>query len=188
MAKSLPPLPEVPDFAARIGADLDKLKWLLWHGNTFRAEEVLSWLEDDLSTDTEDENPPEAHKPTATAPADTPRSQGLTESVSTQTEPGLRTAGVGTLSALAKEGASRNRAVWYWTATLPLPVRHGDPAGAAQDDRGQSLASTLRKSSSLIPESFHVGVSHVQSCATTHETEFVLDSPRQAPCFIDDHL
>jgi hypothetical protein len=58
MAKSLPPLPEVPDFAARIGADLDKLKWLLWHGNTFRADQVLSWLEDDLYTDTE--NPPEA--------------------------------------------------------------------------------------------------------------------------------
>jgi hypothetical protein len=57
MAKSLPPLPEVPDFEARIGADLDKLKWLLWHGNTFRAEEVLSWLEDDLYT--EDENPPQ---------------------------------------------------------------------------------------------------------------------------------
>jgi hypothetical protein len=60
MAKSLPSLPEAPDFAARIGVDLDKLKWLLWHGNTFRADQVLSWLEDDLYTDTEDENPPEA--------------------------------------------------------------------------------------------------------------------------------
>jgi hypothetical protein len=60
MAKSLPPLPEIPDFAARIGADLAKLKWLLWHGNTFRADQVLSWLEDDLYTDTEDDNPPEA--------------------------------------------------------------------------------------------------------------------------------
>jgi hypothetical protein len=60
MAKSLPPLPEVPDFAARIGADLERLKWLLWHGNTFRADQVLSWLEDDLYTDTEDDNPPEA--------------------------------------------------------------------------------------------------------------------------------
>jgi hypothetical protein len=59
MAKSLLPLPEVPDFAARIGADLDKLKWLLWHGNTFRADQVLSWLEDDLYTDPT-ENPPEA--------------------------------------------------------------------------------------------------------------------------------
>ena len=60
MAKSLPPLPEVPDFAARIGAGLDKLKWLLWHGNTFRAGQVLSWLQDDLCTGTDDENPPEA--------------------------------------------------------------------------------------------------------------------------------
>jgi hypothetical protein len=47
-------------------------------------------------------------------------------------------------------GMSRNRAVWYWAATFPRPVRHGDPAGAAQEDIGQSLASTLRKSSSLI--------------------------------------
>jgi len=59
-AKSLPPLPDVPDFAARIGAGLDKLKWLLWHGNTFRAGQVLSWLEDDLYTGTDDENPLEA--------------------------------------------------------------------------------------------------------------------------------
>jgi hypothetical protein len=43
----------------------------------------------------------------------------------------------------------RNRAVWYRAATLPWPVRHGDPAGAAQDDIGQSLASTRRKSSSF---------------------------------------
>ena len=59
MAKSLPPLPEVPDFAARTGAGLDKLKWLLWHGNTFRAGQVLGWLEDDLYTDPA-ENPPGA--------------------------------------------------------------------------------------------------------------------------------
>jgi hypothetical protein len=31
-----------------------------WHGNTFRADQVLSWLEDELCTDTEDESPPEA--------------------------------------------------------------------------------------------------------------------------------
>ena len=48
MAKSLPPLPEVPDFAARIGAGLDKLKWLLWHGNTFRAMQILEDLRDDF--------------------------------------------------------------------------------------------------------------------------------------------
>jgi hypothetical protein len=57
---------------------------------------------------------------------------------STHTEPGLRTAGVAALSAFAKDGTSRNRAVWYCTATFPFPVRHGDPAGAAQDDIGQS--------------------------------------------------
>jgi hypothetical protein len=54
----------------------------------------------------------------------------------------------GTLRAFARRGTSRNRAVWYWAATLPRLVRHGDPAGAAQDDIGQSLASTRRKSSS----------------------------------------
>ena len=60
--------------------------------------------------------------PAGSAPAGTGRGSW------TQTEPGLRTAGVGTLSALARDGTSRNRAVWYWTATLPFPVRHGDPA------------------------------------------------------------
>jgi hypothetical protein len=38
--------------------------------------------------------------------------------------------------------------VRYWAATLPRLVRQGDRAGAAQDDMGQSLASTRRKSSS----------------------------------------
>jgi hypothetical protein len=82
---------------------------------------------------------------------------------SAQAEPGLRSAGTGTLRAFARWGTSRNRAVWYWAATLPLPVRHGDPAGAAQEDIGQSLASTRRKSSSLTRRSFHVGVSLIQS-------------------------
>lgn len=52
-AKSLAPLPEVPDFAARIGADLERLKWLLWHGNTFRADQTLSRLDyvDDEAVD-----------------------------------------------------------------------------------------------------------------------------------------
>ena len=67
---------------------------------------------------------------------------------SVQAEPGRRTGETGTLSAFARAGTSRNRAVWYWAATRPRPVRHGDPAGAAQDDIGQSLASTRRKSSS----------------------------------------
>jgi hypothetical protein len=57
-AKSLAPLPEVPDFAARIGTDLERLKWLLWHGNTFRADQMLSWLEDDLYVDDETADPP----------------------------------------------------------------------------------------------------------------------------------
>ena len=89
---------------------------------------------------------------------------------SAQAEPGLRSGGTGTLRAFARWGTSRNRAVWYWAATLPLPVRHGDPAGAAQEDIGQSFASTRRKSSSLTRRSFHVGVSSVQPFATTHET------------------
>jgi len=37
----------------RIGADLERLKWLLWHGNTVRADQMLSWLEDDLYVDDE---------------------------------------------------------------------------------------------------------------------------------------
>jgi len=37
---------------------LERLKWLLWHGNTFRAERVLSWLEDDLDS----EDPGEAQR------------------------------------------------------------------------------------------------------------------------------
>ena len=76
--------------------------------------------------------------PTGPPPATTGRGS------STHPEPGRRTAGVATLSAFANEGTSRNRAVWYCTATLPFPVRHADPAGAAQDDIGQSLASTCR--------------------------------------------
>jgi hypothetical protein len=38
--------------------------------------------------------------------------------------------------------------VRYWVATLPRLVRQGDWAGAAQDNIGQSLAFTRRKSSS----------------------------------------
>jgi hypothetical protein len=83
--------------------------------------------------------------PIRTCPADpVPAATGRGSSV--QAEPGLRTGGTGTLRALARWGTSRNRAVWYWVATRPLPVRHGDPAGAAQEDIGQSLASTHKKS------------------------------------------
>ena len=103
-------------------------------------------------------------RPTGTAPAADGRGS------SAQAEPGLRSAGTGTLSTFASCGTSRNRAVWYCTATLPLPVRHGDPAGAAQEDIGQSFASTRRKSSSLTRGSFHGGVSSARPYATTPET------------------
>nr|WP_199536637.1 hypothetical protein [Spongiactinospora gelatinilytica] len=56
--------------------------------------------------------------------------------------PGLRADGVGAARALASAGTSRKQAVWYWTATLPLPVRQGESAGAAQEVIGQSWAST----------------------------------------------
>ena len=35
----------------QVAKDLERLKWLLWHGNTFRADQVLSWLEDDLDSE-----------------------------------------------------------------------------------------------------------------------------------------
>ena len=63
--------------------------------------------------------------------------------------PGLRGGGTGTARAFASRGTSRNRAVWYWAATLPRPVRQGESAGAAHDAIGQSFASARRKSSSL---------------------------------------
>jgi hypothetical protein len=57
-AKSLPPLPTAEHEQAegcvdrdRVAKDLERLKWLLWHGNTFRADQVLSWLEDDLDSE-----------------------------------------------------------------------------------------------------------------------------------------
>ena len=73
--------------------------------------------------------------------------------------------------------------MWYWVATLPLLVRHGDPAGAAQDDIGQSFASTRRKLSSLTRRSFHVSVSFIPPFATTHETWLALIGPQRAGCF-----
>jgi len=54
-------------------------------------------------------------------------------------------------------GTSRNRAVRYWAATRPRLVRQGEPAGAAQEDIGQSFASTCGKSFSLTRGSFHGG-------------------------------
>jgi len=107
---------------------------------------------------------------------------------SVQAEPGLRSGGTGTLRAFARWGTSRNRAVWYWAATLPRLVRQGDPTGAAQDDIGQSLASTRRKSSSLTRKSFHVCVSPVHLFATTHETRLGLIGHCQVGCFIGGRL
>jgi hypothetical protein len=59
MAKSLQPPPPDPDLGfsaetvtklvARIGPDLQRLKWFLWHGNVFRALQTV----DDLTTDLE---------------------------------------------------------------------------------------------------------------------------------------
>lgn len=36
--------------------------------------------------------------------------------------------------------------MWYWMATLPLLVRQGEPAGAAQVDIGQTCDSRCLKS------------------------------------------
>ena len=62
-ARSLPPLPTAGREQAQgcvdrdqVAKDLERLTWLLWHGSTFRADQVLSWLEDDLDS----EDPPEA--------------------------------------------------------------------------------------------------------------------------------
>ncbi|MER6947465.1 hypothetical protein ABT294_25875 [Nonomuraea sp. NPDC000554] len=38
--------------------------------------------------------------------------------------------------------ASRKRAVWYWTATFPLPVRHGEPAPCDTSPPGSGPPST----------------------------------------------
>jgi hypothetical protein len=64
-AKSLPPLPTAEHEQAegcvdrdQVAKDMERLKWLLWHGNTFRADQVLSWLEDDLDS----EDPGEAQR------------------------------------------------------------------------------------------------------------------------------
>jgi hypothetical protein len=98
--------------------------------------------------------------PTRTCPAGTVPTVGGRGS-SVQAEPGLRSGGTGTLGAFARWGTSRNRAVWYWAATLPRLGRQGDTAGTTHDDIGQSLASTRMKSSSPTRRSFHGRVSLV---------------------------
>lgn len=45
---------------------------------------------------------------------------GALTGVSEADVPGLRKAGGGTFNTLARWDTSRKRAVWYWTATLPL--------------------------------------------------------------------
>ncbi len=61
-AKSLPaPAEDVAEGRVdrdQVAKDLERLKWLLWHGNTFRADQMLSWLEDDLDS----EDPGEAQR------------------------------------------------------------------------------------------------------------------------------
>ena len=52
---------------------------------------------------------------------------------------------------------------------MPLPPR------AAQEDIGQSLASTRRESSPLTPESFHLSGSDTELYAPAHETESALN-------------
>jgi hypothetical protein len=63
MAKSLPspadPDPDLPsspprDLAAEVGSQLESLKWFLWHGNTFRAHQILDDLQVDLNTEEPD--------------------------------------------------------------------------------------------------------------------------------------
>lgn len=67
MAKSLrspPPDPDLTpspplDLAAEVASQLESLKWFLWHGNTFRADQIL----DDLQVDLDAEEPdPEQRK------------------------------------------------------------------------------------------------------------------------------
>ena len=66
-------------------------------------------------------------------------------SSSTQAVPGLRTGGTGTFSAFTSEGTRRNRAMWYWIATRPLVVRHGEPAGAAQVEHAEGSAGSHQR-------------------------------------------
>ena len=65
---------------------------------------------------------------------------------------------------------------------------HGEPAGAAQEDIGQSFASTRRKSFSLTRGSFHGGVSSARPYATTRETRFALSGIWRPGCFTGPRL
>lgn len=72
MAKSLRPPPPDPDLElpaetatkliARIGPDLARTKWFLWHGNVFRALTTLDDITADLQTLYPGEDPPKLLK------------------------------------------------------------------------------------------------------------------------------
>jgi len=84
-------------------------------------------------------------------------------------------------STVAEEGC--------WPFFLPVAlVRQGEPAGAAQEGIGQSLASTCRKSFSLTRGSFHGGVSSARPYATTRETRFARFGIWRPGCFTGPHL
>jgi hypothetical protein len=50
MAKSLRPR-DKPDLATRVADELERLRWFLWHGNVFRALQVVEDLELDLDVE-----------------------------------------------------------------------------------------------------------------------------------------
>jgi hypothetical protein len=72
-------------------------------------------------------------------------------------------------------------------ATLPLLVRQGDPAGAAQLDMGQPWVSTLRYPS-FTRRVFHGVVSCGYSFETTYETANALFVISGENCFMCAHL
>ena len=121
--------------------------WRGWRSSPSRpalstaARSASAWVSSDCRT-VDARAYPIRTCPDGSAPAVTGRGSSV------QGDPGRRSGGTGTLRAFARCGTSRNRAVWYWTATLPRLIRHGDPAGAAQDDIGQSRASTRSRAPS----------------------------------------
>jgi hypothetical protein len=77
----------------------------------------------------------------------------------------------------------RKRAVWCWMSTLPLPVRHGEPAGAAQlDTWGRRASQRARAGPDSRPDRFNECVPPVPAFATTHETRSQ-DAHRASACF-----
>jgi hypothetical protein len=59
MAKSLQPPPPDPDqeLTAEVRADLERLRWFLWHGNVFRALTTVEDIIIDLETLNPDDEP-----------------------------------------------------------------------------------------------------------------------------------